>query len=236
SNAFRIGGQVAAGDRKVILYVPIHGIPRYVGDVLTKMLEQRGIAVLRSPGTGIAPRSVRVMWQHRSMPLDRIVSKMLFESNNHLAEQLLRTIGRVVNGVGSDAAGIAAERALLRRYRIPRTGLRLVDGSGLSVDNRSSALTLATILDDDRRHRGAKLFAALPRAGIEGTVRYYELSTARGRVRAKSGHLAGVEALAGYVESRHSGTFAFAFLFANGDDPANVDARITRAVSRLAEF
>ncbi len=170
------------------------------------------------------------------MPLMQIVSKMLFESNNHLAEQLLRTIGRVVNGVGSDRAGLTAERKLLRKNRIPRTGLYLVDGSGLSADNRSSALTLARVLDDDRRHRGERLFNALPRAGIEGTVKYYDIGGARGRVRAKSGHLAGVEALAGYVVSRRSGTFAFAFLIANGDDPNNVDGRMARAVERLAEF
>jgi len=235
-NDFTIGGQVAADDRKAVLYVPIRGIPLYVGDVLTRMLGQRHISVEKPPSIGVAPGHTYALWQHRSMPLEWIVSKMLFESNNHLAEQLLRTVGRIVNGVGSDAAGIAAERTLLRRYDIPRSELNLVDGSGLSVANRSSALTLAALLDDDRRKRGAKIYAALPRAGLEGTVKYYELGAARGRVKAKSGHLAGIESLVGYVASAHSGTFAFAFLFANGDDAAGVDSRITRAVERLAEF
>jgi len=236
ANAFGVSGQVAADERKAILYVPIRGIPLYVGDVFTRMLLKRGIRVAQPPSAGIAPRLGVVLWKHRSMPLLQIVSKMLFESNNHLAEQLLRALGRVSSGVGSDQAGVAAERALLRRYGIPRTGLVLVDGSGLSANNRASASTLARLLDDDRRHRGARLYNALPRAGIEGTVRYYDVGAARGRVRAKSGHLAGVASLAGYVFSRHSRTFAFAFLFANGEDADNVDSRITRAVQRLADF
>ncbi|MBV9148477.1 MAG: D-alanyl-D-alanine carboxypeptidase/D-alanyl-D-alanine-endopeptidase, partial [Candidatus Eremiobacteraeota bacterium] len=235
-NHFSIGGQIAADDRKAILYVPIHGIPLYVADVLTRMLQQREILVAKPPGVGVTPRGMQVLWRHRSMPLDKVVAKMLFESNNHLAEQLLRTIGRVVNGVGTDRAGVVAERNFLRRRGIPRAGLNLVDGSGLSASNRSSAMTLAALLDDDRRSRGGRIYDALPRVGVEGTVKYYRLGAARGRVRAKSGHLAGVESLAGYIATLHSGSFAFAFLFENGEDPDAVDARITRAVERLAEF
>ena len=235
-NHFSIGGQIAADDRKAILYVPIRGVPLYVADVLTRMLQQRQISVAKPPSVGVARHGMRPMWQHRSMPLERIIAKMLFESNNHLAEQLLRTIGRAVNGVGSDRAGVAAERSFLRRYDVPRPGLNLVDGSGLSVTNRSSALTLATLLDDDRRLRGARIYDALPRVGVEGTVKYYRLGAARGRVRAKSGHLAGVESLAGYIATQHSGTFAFAFLFENDDGSDVVDGRIARAVERLAEF
>lgn len=235
-NAFDIFGEIAAGAPQKILYVPVSGIPSYVGDVLTLMLRGSGIVVAKAPRAGVAPKGAQALWSHRSPPLGAIVTKMLFESNNHIAEQLLRTLGRVIRREGSDAAGIAVERDALRAQRIPTAGLRLVDASGLSAANRISALTLATLLYRAERQAGDPLYRALPRAGIEGTVKYYRLGAARGRVRAKSGHVAGVEALVGYVATHRYGRFAFAFLLDTAENAANADMRITRAVERLAEF
>jgi D-alanyl-D-alanine carboxypeptidase len=48
--------------------------------------------------------------------------------------------------------------------------------------------------------------------GIEGTVRRHDVTTALGRARAKSGHINDVDALAGYVDTRHHGRVAFAIL------------------------
>jgi len=235
-NSFTLSGEIAAGARETILYAPITGIPRYVGDVLTLMLRHAGIVVTRAARLGVAPVRRLPLWRHRSPPLSAIVTKMLFESNNHLAEQLLRTLGRHEQGRGSDAAGITAERAALEAQQIPRPGLRLVDASGLSAENRVSGLTLVSLLYRVERQPGDPLLRVLPRAGVEGTVKYYRLHAARGRIRAKSGHLTGVEALAGYALTRRYGRFSFAFLLNTADDPSDVDARISRAVERLAEF
>jgi D-alanyl-D-alanine carboxypeptidase len=43
-------------------------------------------------------------------------------------------------------------------------------------------------------------------------VRHHDVTTALGRARAKSGHIAGVDALAGYVDTRRHGRVAFAIL------------------------
>jgi D-alanyl-D-alanine carboxypeptidase len=58
--------------------------------------------------------------------------------------------------------------------------------------------------------------------GIEGTVRQHDLTTALGHARAKSGHINDVDALAGYVDTRHHGRVAFAILVNDpraDDDP-----------------
>nr|MDQ6931464.1 D-alanyl-D-alanine carboxypeptidase [Candidatus Eremiobacteraeota bacterium] len=83
---------------------------------------------------------------------------------------------------------------------------------------------------------GNQLYLALPRGGIEGTLRHYRFSTALGRVRAKSGHLTSVEALAGYVTTRRHGRIVFAFLIDSAANADRVDEAIARAVDRLAEF
>lgn len=235
-NQFEVRGQIAASGHEAVYYLPITHIAHYVGNVLEAMLEARQIKTEHQSGTGVTPKGV-VLWDHRSPPLRFLVAKMLFESNNHIAEQLLRTIGRAIDGIGDDAHGIAAEGAFLRSENIPAPGLHLVDGSGLAGSNRVAAVTLCALLSRaELTPGGNQLYFALPRGGIEGTLRYVHFLQALGRVRAKSGHISGVSALAGYVTTHRHGRLAFAFLLDTSGGRSDADAAIARAVDRLAEF
>lgn len=222
--------QEAVGGSEQAFWTPMHGVASYVAGMLTRMLRQRGIATAGPPRVDAAPLDTVVLWDHRSAPLDALESHMLFESDNHYADQLLRTLGGEATGTASDAGGVAAERHFLERRGIPTPHLRLFDGSGLSGDNRIAAITLARLLADEE----PSLYLLLPLGGREGTLEDYGFTTALGRVRAKSGHITGVSSLAGYVTTLHHGRVAFAFLV-NGS-PGNPDSAIVQAVDRLAMF
>jgi D-alanyl-D-alanine carboxypeptidase/D-alanyl-D-alanine-endopeptidase (penicillin-binding protein 4) len=138
---------------------------------------------------------------------------MLFESDNHYAEQLLRAVGAHEAAVGTEATGAEVERSVFKLLGAPAAGLRVVDGSGLAPTDRVTPIALATLLARaGLEPTGDVLYHALPRVGIEGTVRHHELTTALGRSRAKSGHIEDVDALAGYVDTRRHGRVAFAIL------------------------
>ena len=236
SNTFAVQGRIAAGAHETVAYVPVSDIAEYVGTVLVQLLQARAIAVRGFGGSGIAPAQGVVLWDHRSPPLRFIVSKMLFESNNHIAEQLLRTLGRAGSGAGDDRHGVSVEERFLNSEAIPTGGMRLVDGSGLSASNRISAQTIAAVLSRSERLPGGNpLFYALPRAGVDGTLRWWPFTTARGRVRAKSGHLSGASALAGYVPTRRHGRLVFAFII-DGTRSDTLDRQIAQAVDLLAEI
>ena len=131
-------------------------------------------------GSGVAPVVPYVLWRHRSPKLRDIVRRMMVESNNHFAEQLLRAIG-ATRGAGTEANGELVVRAVLRRGGVPQDGLRVVDGSGLAPGDRVSALTLATLLARTAAEpRDELLVGSLPRVGIEGTVRRRQVTDARG--------------------------------------------------------
>ncbi|MDP9018355.1 MAG: D-alanyl-D-alanine carboxypeptidase/D-alanyl-D-alanine-endopeptidase, partial [Candidatus Eremiobacteraeota bacterium] len=236
-NAYTVTGQIAASGHQTIYYLPVSRIPNYVANVVESMLEARGIDTMRGGRSGIAGSHAAVLWDHPSPPLRFIVRKMLFESNNHIAEQLLRTVGRSQSVAGDDQHGVQAEAAYLRSLQVPVSEMRVVDGSGLAAANRVSALTLSTLLSREERTPGGNpLYLELPRGGIEGTVRFYHFGTAMGRVRAKSGHLSGVDALAGYVSTHRHGRLAFAFLVDANANQWMIDDAIARAVDRLADF
>jgi len=230
-NVFRVSGRIPAGGEEKI-WVPVHGIAHYAGSVFERMLLDRHITVGAPAGIGVTPLDTRLLWSHTSAPLRRLVAFMLIHSNNHFAEQLMRRLG-AIDGRGTDAEGLAAERAFLRERGIPTPGLHVVDGSGLAHADRAAAITFASILADaQRRGGGQALLSLLPLGGEQGTLKDYRFTTALGRVRAKSGHLDGVDSLAGYVTTRRHGRVAFAFVIDGVSRGA--DSSIVQAVDALA--
>lgn len=227
-NEFTVDGTIAAGYEQSF-FRPAADIPLWAGDIAAEMLAERGIELGGEVRLGGVPLATQTLWAHRSPPLGLMLRQMLFESDNHIAEQLLRVLG-AGEGDGTEAAGASVERAFLMREGIPIPGLRVLDGSGLAEGDRVAPVTFARLL------AAVDLGAYLPRAGIEGTVRHHELSAAAGRVRAKSGHIDTVNALVGYVETRAHGRLTFAFLVnaPGADNASSIEAGIDRALDALS--
>jgi D-alanyl-D-alanine carboxypeptidase/D-alanyl-D-alanine-endopeptidase (penicillin-binding protein 4) len=141
-----------------------------------------------------------------SAPLSEIVRYMDRRSDNFTAELLLKQLGAIENDVGTSAGGAAYARRLLAEAGVPLAGVRIVDGSGLSLLDRLTARAVGAILraswsDADVR---PALLAALPVAGISGTLSdRMRGPPARGHVLAKTGTTFRASALSGYVRSRY---------------------------------
>jgi len=237
SNTFVVDGSIVPGGMQKY-WKPVLGIPSYVGGAVVALLHEQHISVAAGVQRGPAPLVGATLWLHRSQPLAAIVSEMLVNSNNHSAEQLLRIIGERSGRPGTDDAGLATERSELLRLGILHPQLRAYDGSGLAPNDKIAPLVLAQLIAAESRGPNRSAFvASLPRVALEGTVRYHQLHAALGRARAKSGHLRGVNALAGTVQTRQHGRVAFAFLV---NDPSSESQAVYRAQDRaldtLAQF
>jgi D-alanyl-D-alanine carboxypeptidase/D-alanyl-D-alanine-endopeptidase (penicillin-binding protein 4) len=146
-----------------------------------------------------------------SPPLSRIVQFMNRESDNFTAEILLKHLGAVDAGVGTSATGAQTVRRVLADAEIPLTGVRIVDGSGLSPRNRLTAAALVGILVSAWRHPSVRpsFVQSLAVAGRNGTLEdRMERPPVRGAVLAKTGTTRESSALSGYVRGR----YAFAVL------------------------
>jgi D-alanyl-D-alanine carboxypeptidase/D-alanyl-D-alanine-endopeptidase (penicillin-binding protein 4) len=211
-NDFTLDGHVAVNAEQSF-YRPVIDQPLYVAGVARSMLLARNITVEAPARSGVALAGGAVLWKHESAPLKALINHMLFESDNHYAEQLLRAVGAHAGAIGTEASGAKVERAVFTRLGAPADGLHIVDGSGLAPSDRIAPLALASLLARANLDpTGDVLFHDLARVGIEGTVRHHDVTTALGKARAKSGHIANVNALAGYVDTRHHGRVAFAIL------------------------
>jgi D-alanyl-D-alanine carboxypeptidase/D-alanyl-D-alanine-endopeptidase (penicillin-binding protein 4) len=124
------------------------------------------------------------------------------DSDNFVAEMLLKAAAVEATGRGTTAAGVETERGVLAELGVPDRGLALVDGSGLSYDNRATAAALSLLLAriDDDPALGPAMRAALATAGVNGTLAgRMQSGPAAGLVRAKTGSLNDASSLSGYA-------------------------------------
>jgi D-alanyl-D-alanine carboxypeptidase/D-alanyl-D-alanine-endopeptidase (penicillin-binding protein 4) len=182
------------------------------------LLAADGIRVTGSPAVQTAPARAVTMASVSSPPLSAIVEQMLQESNNVIAENLARQVALATGEPASFSGAAAAVTRELRRLGVTG-GLHLVDGSGLSPQDAIAPATLVKVIElatADPRLRA--LLAGLPVAGFSGTLSAGQSvfagigGAALGSVRAKTGNLGTVTALAGLVTDRNSKTLVFAFM------------------------
>jgi serine-type D-Ala-D-Ala carboxypeptidase/endopeptidase (penicillin-binding protein 4) len=182
------------------------------------LLAAAGIHVTGSPVARAVPAHAAGIASVSSPPLSAIVDQMLEESNNVIAENLARQVALATGQPASFSGAAAAEAAELRRLGVS-AGLRLVDGSGLSPQDAIAPATLVKAVQlatADARVRA--LLAGLPVAGFSGTLSAGQSvfsgigGAALGSVRAKTGNLGTVTALAGLVTDKNGTTLAFAFM------------------------
>jgi D-alanyl-D-alanine carboxypeptidase/D-alanyl-D-alanine-endopeptidase (penicillin-binding protein 4) len=183
-----------------------------------RFLAADGIAVRSGPAPGRAPAGAATLASVQSPPLTQVVQWMLEESNNVIAENLARHVAIAVGQQPSFNGGAVAETSVLRRLGI--TGeLTLFDGSGLSPDNRIAPVTLVELVRLAASHRQFRpVLTGLPVEGFSGTLALggsvFGLGGASGLgvVRAKTGNLGTVAALAGTAYDSNGQLFAFAVM------------------------
>jgi D-alanyl-D-alanine carboxypeptidase/D-alanyl-D-alanine-endopeptidase (penicillin-binding protein 4) len=195
-------------------------------------LRKAGIAVDGPVRTAVAEEWSELLGSVLSPTLGAMVRFMDRESDNFTAEMLLKQLGLTELDRGTSAAGATVVMQTLAAAGVPMTGVRIVDGSGLSRLDRLTANALGGLLKvawADPVVRPA-LLSALPVAGVNGTLQHRLLKPpARGRVLAKTGTTDTASSLSGYV----SGRYAFAVV-QNGHPLSYWWAR--RAQDRFAQI
>ena len=190
---------------------PFTDPPAEAAALFTELLAERGVAVASPPAraaTGAPARGTELA-QIQSPPVGELVRAMLQDSDNGTAELLVKELGLRNFGEGSTVAGARALRELLSGGRIPLQGVVITDGSGLSDLARVTCRSLTTLL----AARSADLSDRLPVSARDGTLaRRFVNTPAAGRLRAKTGSLDGVAALAGYADNAAGATLTFSYI------------------------
>lgn len=236
-----LAGWIPADTERVPLSFAPPNPTGYFVDRFRRALERSGVRVEGAVRTADADEiPAPVVWERtlRSAPLGRALHRMLKQSDNQIAETLLRTLG-TLDGDGSADAGLEVVERTLAGWGIEPGAFTLADGSGLSRYNEIAPAGLVRLLRRITQLPGGSAFVeALPVSSVDGTLSGRFLSTAASRaVRAKTGSLSGVRALAGFVEDGDGETLVFALMLNGYDTPGDVATALEDLlVEQLALF
>lgn len=158
----------------------------------------------------------RVLGVNR-IELGEVIKYCNVNSQNLYAEVILKVLGREVMGpgAGSFAGGAAAVAKFLDKLRIHAGTYTVADGSGLSKETRYSAKILSEVLAYMYKSPEIVTFRdSLPLAGFNGTMKErLEEPEYRGKVRAKTGYIAGASGLSGFAMTANGKTLIFSMVF-----------------------
>lgn len=140
--------------------------------------------------------------EHRSLPMVALLKAMNIYSNNAMAEM-----------IANQSGGAAAVVATVNQVTGLAGEISLINGSGLGEENRISAratVAMLTALQSQLQEAGYSVADVMPIAGIDvGTLKDRQLPS---QSAAKTGSLAAVSALAGFVPTRDRGPVWFAII------------------------
>lgn len=170
--------------------------------------------------SGAVPEGARRLLTRESPTVIDVIALTNKWSNNMMARHILLTLGaervRRAEGRAKGAAfprgatledGRAAVADWMRRRGVPEGEIQIDNGSGLSRESRVTARAMSRVLAAGWTGPYMPEFlASLPISGRDGTMRRRKVAVSEGRI--KTGFLADVRSIGGYVHARDGSRWA----------------------------
>ncbi len=223
-----VWGEMPLGSAEDEDTVAIVNPPQLIGELFRRALEARGVkvrgwvevhhlarieaAALQDPFPK-PPRRV-VLAQHVSLPLREDIKVINKVSQNLHAEMLLRTLGHELRKYGSLTVGLEVLEVFARRVGVDKGETHFADGSGLSREALVSPHAVVKLLKYMAGSPHFDVFYdSMPVAGVDGTLnKRFKDSPAEGRIHAKTGTIAHVNSLSGYMDLPSGQKLAFSII------------------------
>lgn len=193
----------------------IENVLAYNQSLVQNLFRRYGVHIHGQVTRGKAQNSLAPVADHQSKPLRLIVNEMMKKSDNVIAGALFKKLGQLyTQQIGSwENGAFAVQNILSHKIRINTSGMRIIDGSGLSRYNQITPTQMMQVLDFAYHHIGTnyEFISSLPIAGIDGTLKHRMYNIPR-KVRAKTGSMQGVISLAGYASSYDKEPLAFVIM------------------------
>ncbi|MBK8569962.1 MAG: D-alanyl-D-alanine carboxypeptidase/D-alanyl-D-alanine-endopeptidase [Nitrosomonadales bacterium] len=202
--------QCGERERHVSLLSP----PLYLDAVFRALWQEMGGLLQGRLREGIVPGSATLFATHHSAPLAELIRDINKFSNNVMARQLFLSLGRTADTSANVTDSELTIRNWLTQKKLYFPELVLENGAGLSRRERISPRSLALLLRSAQRSPLSTEFeASLPIVGVDGTFKKRLTdSEAANHAHLKTGSLEGVQAIAGYVQSRSGKQWILVFL------------------------
>lgn len=158
-------------------------------------------------------------------PISMAVGAVLKDSNNFVAETVFKLAGgKFVNNTGSSKSSIEMFDAFCKKINLDNSDIKLVDGSGVSKNNLMSADFMTAFLVDISKSPSFELYKSAMAKPGEGTLKNRMLYFSD-NLRAKTGTLSDISAIAGYITTQKGKDYAFDIVI-NDAKTSNADKKL----------
>lgn len=223
NNAYTLGGCLGRHKIPRFLNFAIQNTELYAADIIRRELKHAGIElqgkIIRNDRA-----SGHIIARHESAALPELLDEMLKESDNLIADSLLKTVGHhYYDEPGGFDNGVEAVKAILNdKAGIVLDNAMIADGSGLSRNNRISAEQIMAVLQYIYSHPGLGLIKAMAESGKSGTLHYrpsLRSEALRGKIHGKTGTLYGTFNIAGILTTQSGHKLLFVQMVTNYHHP-----------------
>lgn len=216
----------------------------YALDVFKKSLQENGIEFSKKNQLkiGVIPENATLLTSKKSLPLKDLIVPFMKLSNNGHGEILTKEMGKVIYGEGSWDKGLQVIKETVTSLGVDGRTLMLRDGSGMSHKNMIPANEISRLLYAIQAKSWFPEFEnSLPVAGmpdrlVGGTLRSrLTEEQIKGKVAAKTGSIAGVSTLSGYVTTKDGEKLIFSIMMNNylSESVKSIEDEIVKTLSGL---
>lgn len=208
----------------------------HMANEFTKYLRNHGVAVTGDPSAHFTmPKQYRKLCVDTAFNLFVTAALTTQTTNNIAAESLFKLLGYLRDGHGTFASGRQFMYEYFRELDLDVSEVNMVDGSGLSRDNRVTAWFVCQFLDAVARQPFFYDFAGA--LGISRRIPEYDIIPTVPEdcsLRIKSGVAPGVRNFVGYFTDADDEMFSFAILCNNYDcDDTAIDRLIKDIIEEI---
>lgn len=238
TNQMTVSGNLGQNAGVLRFRVPVRNPAEYLRLSFIKLLGQRGVSLIPEEKPMGVQLPVLKNIDFYGITLEQAVLVTNSRSHNLYAELLLRQLSQYKYKSGNVANGLRVVQDFLRKQKIPLDAYQMVDGSGLSYQNRISPRLTARLLSSMLHHPRFEVFyksLAAPGFGTGGrrmwNLKYPEVT------RFKTGFVDGTQGLSGYILSSDGDTLSVS-LHLNGYAGGEQQARavLDKAWITIAEY
>ncbi|MFA7630175.1 MAG: D-alanyl-D-alanine carboxypeptidase/D-alanyl-D-alanine-endopeptidase [Candidatus Neomarinimicrobiota bacterium] len=216
-------GTIPAGTEKFSIKGAIPNPALLAAQMLDWSLKNAKIPVASAPRVFNEAREYRpeaLIKTIISPPLRRIAEITNKLSNNTYTEMLLLKVAHETSGIGETKEGLKVLEDFMDKMHIDRSGMRLVDASGLSHENMITSRIFCDFLSAmTARKSFSDFYQGFARAGDSNdyghVVTFARNTDAANNARVKTGYIGGVRSHTGYVSTRSGRLIAFSCIANN---------------------
>lgn len=227
SNVITADGEVAIG-KKQKAWATIYNPTLFCATVFKETLIEEGI-VVEGSANDIDDFSDKTQYKntlnqitfYESPALPELIKVLNRVSHNFYADQIYKTLGKILGGEGSFEKSATAIQDFLKKNNIYQEGHKMVDGSGLSHENRVSPRMFVDLLKFMHSKNEWEIFKeSLPQGAVRGTLSARYKSSPKDKylgkhIFAKTGYIRKVVSLAGVITNDKGNDIIFSCVLNN---------------------